>query len=128
MKLPAPATSRLSGAETLFVLADLCRLNLDEAIDSAMYTEHAVTGQRALHPLALSGMLVQYGIQLVAETGVACDQYGGGPVVYLQFGEDAGDVIAHGLLGEAEASGDLTVVHAVREQFQYFCLPAGQLG
>ena len=49
------------------------------------------------------------------------------PIGYLQFREDARDVILHGFNAQAEPAGDIAIVVPLRNQIQDFAFPLGQL-
>src|SRR6187402_2547433 len=57
-----------------------------------------------------------------AEAGVAGEHDRLRAVLDLELGEDVRDVVAHGLLGEAERRGDLGVVAALGDQLHQLVL------
>ena len=63
----------------------------------------------------------------VSESGGAGDEARLRAIGDLELGEDAGDVVADGLLAEEEACGDLGVAPSLGEQLEYFELAFGEL-
>src|SRR3989442_1265528 len=50
------------------------------------------------------------------------------PVSHLEFAEDIGDIVAHGVMAQDEACGNLSVAVTLGDQVEDFALAHGQFG
>src|SRR5882672_3023603 len=79
--------------------------------------EAAVPGHREMQ-FGIPGLVSRLLGRLDAEAGFAGADYRLPPVLDLDLVEDVSDVVAHGLLGEIEARGDLGVVQPLRDELE----------
>src|SRR5215218_10599511 len=62
------------------------------------------------------------------EPGFACLEDGLGAIDDFELGEDVGDVVAYGLVREAESVGDLGGARSGGEGVEYLALACGEVG